>query len=358
MEQKVRKGEELNEQNLKAFLYKNELISSENNDLNVVQFATGFSNLTYLLEIENNAFVLRRPPVGAIKRGHDMGREFKVLTGLNKGFDKAPKAHVYCADETVIGASFYIMQKMEGIILSAGEAQKRQIAAQEFPIIADRWLSTLVELHELDYAALGLADLGKPEGYVERQVENWAKQYQKAATEDISVAEKVMQWLNEKQPKTYEHRLIHNDFKYDNVVFKDETWNEIAAVLDWEMCTLGDPLMDFGTSLAYWTMATDHPSIVQGFPSPTSMLGNPSRSDLVELYTQKSGREVDNLVFYYAFGLFKNAVIVQQIYYRYHHGLTTDPRFANLNKATYLFLTMAWQAIQSNSIDNFSSSNN
>ena len=351
MAQKVRKGEELNEQPLKDFLHKNGLIEDSTSELNVSQFSTGFSNLTYLLEIENKELVLRRPPVGAIKRGHDMGREFKVLTGLNKEFSKAPIAYVYTEEADIIGASFYIMEKVDGIILSMNEALKRQISPSEFPIIADSWLDTFVELHDLDYEAVGLGDLGRPEGYVERQVRNWGKQYLKAATDDIPAAEAVMKWLYQKQPTEYSHSLIHNDYKYDNVVFKDETWTEVRAVLDWEMCTLGDPLMDLGMSTAYWSMMEDGPMVTKGLPSPTTMPGNPTRTEMVEMYAQKSGRSINNLVFYYAFGLFKLAVIVQQIYYRYHKGMTSDERFKDLNKATQLFCTMAWQAIQKNRIE-------
>ena len=349
--QKVRKGEELNEQPLKAFLHQNQLISDVKSELNVEQFSTGFSNLTYLLQIENKELVLRRPPKGAIKHGHDMGREFKVLSGLNNGFAKAPKAYAFTDDSEIIGAPFYIMEKMEGIILSAREAKKRAIPAAEFPTIAGSWLDTFVELHQLDFEKVGLGDLGKPEGYVERQIRNWSKQYLKAATEEIPEAEKVMNWLAKNQPTRYDYSLIHNDFKYDNVVFADDSWQKINAVLDWEMCTLGDPLMDLGTSMAYWAMSTDHPMILAGLPSPTAMEGNPGRMELVELYGEKSGRSISNLVFYYAYGLFKIAVIVQQIYYRYDKGLTTNPKFAELNQATRLFCTMAWQAIQKNRIE-------
>ena len=352
MPQNTRPGEELNEAPLKAFLQQEGLITDPDADLQVSQFQTGFSNLTYLLQIDHREFVLRRPPFGAIKRGHDMGREYKVLSGLNRGFAKAPQAYTYTDNLEIIGAPFYLMEKVEGIILTAREAQKRQIPAADFPIIADSWLDTLVELHRLDYRAIGLEDLGRPEGYVERQVRNWSKQYLKAATEEIPVADKVMHWLDAQQPREYEHRFIHNDYKYDNVVFKDDQWQEVRAVLDWEMCTLGDPLMDLGTSLAYWSMASDHEMILQGWPSPTAIAGNPGRNELVERYSQKSGRPVSHLVFYYAFGLFKIAVIVQQIYYRYHQGLTKDPRFANLNQATKLFTTMAWQAIQKQRIEN------
>jgi aminoglycoside phosphotransferase (APT) family kinase protein len=351
MPQNVRKGEELNEQNLKAFLQKNDLINEVKSELEVSQFSTGFSNLTYRLQIENKDLVLRRPPAGAIKRGHDMGREFKVLSGLNKAFSKVPKAYVYTEDTDIIGASFYVMEKVDGVILDTKEAYKRKVSATEFPIIANSWMDTFVELHQVDYQSIGLSDLGRPEGYVERQVRNWGKQYLKAATEDIPAALSVMKWLDEHQPTTYDHRLIHNDYKYDNVVFKDDTWQEVRAVLDWEMSTLGDPLMDLGTSLAYWSMSTDSPMITKGFPSPTAMEGNPGRNELVELYAQKSGRSIDNLVFYYAFGLFKIAVIVQQIFYRFDKGLTTDPRFKDLNKATQLFTAMAWQAIQKGRIE-------
>lgn len=351
MKRNVRKGEELKEQELKQFMLDQGLINSEDSALTVHQFSNGFSNLTYQLDIEDKTYVLRRPPAGAIKRGHDMGREFKVLSGLNNGFSKAPLAHAFSEDPAIIGVPFYIMEKVEGIILSAREAKKRAVSAESFQRIADRWMDTFVELHALDYKALGLEDLGRPEGYVERQVLNWGKQYLKAATHEIPAALKVMEWLEANQPKTYHHSLIHNDYKYDNVVFADENWQSVKAILDWEMCTLGDPLMDLGTSIAYWSTASDHEMIINGWPSPTTMPGNPGRTDLVEMYAQKSGRPVNHLVFYYAYGLFKIAVIVQQIYYRYHKGLTSDERFAHLDKATQLFSMMAWQSIQKNRIE-------
>ena len=349
--QNVRKGEELNEKELKAFLQKEELINDNTSDWKVTQFTHGYSNLTYLIEIENKEYVLRRPPFGAIKRGHDMGREFKVQSGIQKAFPKVSHMYAYTEDETILGCPFYIMEKVDGIILNVKEAKKRNVSADEFKTIANAWLDTFVALHNVDYKEASLEDLGKPEGYVERQVSNWGKQYLKAATDDVPAAEKVMKWMQEHQPKTYAHSLVHNDFKYDNVVFKDDSWTEVNAVLDWEMATLGDPMMDLGTSLGYWTMASDHPFVQQGIPSPTIMEGNPGRSEIVELYAQKSGRQIDHLVFYYVFGLFKIAVIAQQIYYRYSKGLTTDPRFAQLNKAAELLCNLSLQAIQKNKID-------
>ncbi len=356
--QQVRKGEELPEDKLKLFLQKNELITSLQSELFVKQFTHGYSNLTYLLSIEEKEYVLRKPPVGAIKRGHDMSREYKVQSGVQKGFSKVPKMFAYTDDAAVLGSEFYIMEKVDGIILNYKEAHKRNIQPDQYKTIANSWLDTFAELHQLDYKSVGLSDLGKPDGYVERQVTNWGKQYLKAANDDVPAADMVMKWMQEHQPKKYQHCLIHNDYKYDNVVFKPalsdvegDSWQEISAVLDWEMATLGDPLMDLGTSLGYWTVATDHDFVKQGIPSPTIFEGNPIRSEIVEMYAQKSGRDVNNIVFYYVFGLFKIAVIAQQIYFRYSKGLTTDPRFANLNKASELCCNLAMKAIKTKSID-------
>ena len=349
--QEVRKGEELPAVKLKQFLQENHLIGSIESELFVKQFTHGYSNLTYLLSIENKEYVLRKPPIGAIKRGHDMSREFKVQSAVKKEFSKVPKMFAYTDDAAVLGSEFYIMEKVEGIILNFKEAKKRDISANDYKTIANAWLDTFTELHQLDYDAIGLTNLGKPEGYVERQVTNWGKQYLKAATKDVPSAEKVMQWMQENQPKNYQHCLIHNDYKYDNVVFKDNSWKEITAVLDWEMATLGDPLMDLGTSLGYWTLASDHDFVKQGIPSPTIFEGNPMRSEIVASYAKKSGRDIHNMVFYYVFGLFKIAVIAQQIYYRYSKGLTSDPRFANLDKAAELCCNLALKSIKTNSID-------
>jgi aminoglycoside phosphotransferase (APT) family kinase protein len=349
--QKVRKGEELNEVLLKKYLQENNLISSEDSNLWVDQFTHGFSNLTYLLKIENKEYVLRKPPKGGVKRGHDMQREFKVQSDLAKAFSKLPKMYAFTNDDAILGSPFYVMEKVEGIILNFKEAEKREILSSAYKTIASSWLDTLVELHTIDYNAIGLSDLGRPNGYVERQVSNWGKQYVKAKTDEYPEAELVLKWIEEQQPKQYDHCLIHNDYKYDNVVFKDDSWQEINAVLDWEMATLGDPLMDLGTSLAYWTVATDPDFVKQGIPSPTVFDGNPIRSEIAQMYANTSGRNVDNLVFYYVFGLFKIAVIAQQIYYRYKKGWTTDLRFAHLNKAAELCCKLALKAIQTKKID-------
>ncbi len=348
----VSKEEELQLDNLKQFLYEHNLIKDVKSNIKTRRFSGGFSNLTYLLLIENKEYVLRRPPFGAVKRGHDMSREYKVLSNLYTEFKKIPKAYAFTKDNSIIGASFYIMEKANGIILNYSEAKKRNISPSDFNTISNTWLDTFVELHQVDYKTAGLSDLGKPEGYVDRQIANWAKQYEKAKTDAIPQSELVIKWLQKNLPKETSSSLIHNDFKYDNVMFKDDSWTNINTVLDWEMCTLGDPLMDLGTSLSYWITENDMDALKKGLPSPTVFKGNPNRLEIVEQYSKKSGRLINNLVFYYVYGLFKLSVIVQQIYYRYHKGYTTDRRFEHLNKHTQLLFTIAWQSIQKNKIDN------
>ena len=348
--QKVRKGEELKEDTLKEFLFQNKIIKNKESELTVVQFPGGFSNLTYAIKIEGNEYVLRRPPFGAIKRGHDMGREYKVLSKLNPVFPKAPKTYIYTENREILGAPFYIMEKVEGKIIRPQNVKELNISENDFKIIAEAWLDTFVEFHNIDYVAAGLAGLGRPAGYVERQVTNWGKQYLKAKTDEIPNVDDLMKWLAENQPKEYAHTLIHNDYKYDNIVFDKNDWSKVVAILDWEMCTLGDPLMDLGMSLAYWFTKDDPEFLTKGLPMTTAEPGNPGRMEVVERYEKKSGQKINHLVFYYAFGLFKLSVIVQQIYFRYHQGYTQDKRFAKLNLATMAFATNAWQAVQKNRI--------
>ena len=336
---------------IKNYLLELGLIDGNSQSLEVYQYPGGYSNLTYRLTIGDKVFVLRRPPAGAIKRGHDMYREFRVLSRLYPHFNKVPKVFAYQEDEDMIGAPFYLMEEVKGIILHQPVAKKMGIEQEGFQQIAKECLQTFVELHALDYKAAGLGELGRPEGYVERQVLNWGKQYLKAATDNIPEAEKVMKWMEEHQPLEYSSSLIHNDYKYNNVVFEDESWQKISAILDWEMCTLGDPLMDLGTSLGYWITANDPAPLQYAAQSPTILPGNPDRMELVEMYAQKSGHPIRHLTFYYVYGVFKIAVIVQQIYYRYQAGYTADKRFANLNQFTQILCQTAWRAVQRDKID-------
>ena len=352
MLQEVRKGEELDKIKISKFFFDNNLISTKNIEPNIQQYSNGYSNLTYLINFEESNFVLRCPPKGAVKKGHDMSREYNVLSKLNTSFNKVPKTYIYNDDLSILNCPFYVMEMIDGIILTGKEVNKRNIKADDFGKISKVWLETFVELHSLDYKSIGLENLGRPNGYIDRQIEIWSKQYNIAKTTEIESANKVIKWLFENKPSLQNTSIIHNDYKYDNVVFKDENWNKINSILDWEMCTIGDPLMDLGTSIAYWTMSNDHPLILNGLKSPTIFEGNPSRSKIVELYCKKTNTKIDDFVFYYVYGLFKIAVIVQQIFFRFKKGLSSDQKFSKLDKYAKVLSDTAWQSIQKMQIEN------
>jgi len=344
----IRKGEELDVASLATYL--REHIAGLGGDLEIKQFPGGASNLTYLLKVGEKEMVMRRPPFGAkIKSAHDMGREHKVLSALSKGYKKAPTPLAYCEDESIIGAPFYVMERVKGVIIRHNMGQELQ--ASLVGEICDSLIDTLVELHQLDFEEVGLGDLGRPLGYIGRQVAGWSKRYLKAKTEDQPEIEFVGRWLDDNQPKESGASLIHNDFKHDNVILDADDLTKVKAILDWEMCTLGDPLMDFGTTLSYW-MNPDDPEIFRSsFANPSLLPGNPTREELVHLYSLKSGREVAKPVFLYAFGLWKTGVVLQQIYYRYTNGHTQDKRFSNFNVIVKGFGTMASRAIELGRLD-------
>lgn len=340
----IRKGEEFQLDSLTSYL-KNQFPEIEG-ALTVKQFPSGFSNLTYQVQWGENDWVLRRPPFGAnVKSGHDMSREYKILSALYGSEVKVPQPILFCEDTEVIGAEFYIMERVKGVILRGYMKQEQLPEKDTMAGIAQSWVNTFAALHNFPIEGTPLAGFGKPEGYVARQVEGWAKRYQKAKTDEIDAMEKVAAWLVENQPKEVAGTLIHNDYKYDNVVLNPTNLTEITAVLDWEMATLGDPLMDLGTSLGYWLEAADPEPLRQLSLSPTISVGNPTREQVVAMYEKASGKTVDNVVFYYAFGLFKIAVIVQQIYYRYKKGYTQDPRFKGLIHGVKGCSMLAMQAI-------------
>lgn len=346
----VRKGEALNEVALANYLKK--VFEKQTGELTVKQFPSGFSNLTYLIQFNHIDYVLRRPPFGAnIKSGHDMGREYKILSALEGNYDKAPKPVLFCEDLSILEAPFYLMERVEGTILRASTPQDQMPSPAQFATLSSQLVDTLVELHQLDYKKIGLTDLGNPEGYAERQVLGWGKRYHKAKTHDHKAMEETAIWLTNNLPKKSKASLVHNDFKYDNLVLTNDDQLNVKAVLDWEMTTLGDPLMDLGTTLGYWIHHTDPDFIAQNQLNLTTQMGNPTRGELVEMYAKKTGNPVDDIVFYFVFGVFKIAVIVQQIYYRYSLGHTQDPRFKNLDKIVELYGLVAQQAIQKKKID-------
>lgn len=293
------------------------------------QFRRGYSNLTYLLTVGDRELVLRRAPPGVeIASAHDMGREHRILSGLSRVWDKAPAPVALCQDPAVIGSSFYLMERVQGVILRAKLPRGLTLDPETAGRVAGALAVTLAEIHAVDLDAAGLAGLGRPEGYVGRQVAGWARRYAAARTDDIPPMERVGAWLAANQPGEVGAVLVHNDLKHDNAVLDPDDLGRVRAVLDWEMATVGDPLMDLGTTLSYWVQADDDPVMRSARFGPTDLPGVPTRRELAARYAEASGRDLPDLRFYFAFGLYKLAVIAQQLYARHVKGLTTDPRMA------------------------------
>jgi aminoglycoside phosphotransferase (APT) family kinase protein len=323
----IRKGEELDLSILTDYL--TDHLDGFSGLVEVSQFPSGFSNLTYLVKDGTQEYVLRRPPFGAnIKGGHDMSREFRVLSALKPVYSKVPKPVLFCEDQSVMGADFYMMERVKGVILRSAPPKDLDLNPALMRSISEACIDNLAELHTMDLKAAGLSDFGKPDGYTQRQVEGWIGRYYKAETDQLESMNQVADWLQKNIPEQKYVSFIHNDYKYDNLVLNPEKLDEIIAVLDWEMSTVGNPLMDLGTSLAYWAQADDSEAL-KPF-SLTWLPGNYTRNELVERYAEKTGFDLKDQVFYYVFGAFKIGVIIQQIYARYKKGLTQDPRFANL----------------------------
>ncbi|MFN0245484.1 MAG: phosphotransferase family protein [Kofleriaceae bacterium] len=343
----IRTGEELDLAALTAFVEKER---GAHGALTVEQFPGGHSNLTYLVHHGDREYVLRRPPFGAkIKSAHDMGREVAVLSKLAPVYDRAPRIIANEPTGDVLGAPFYLMERRRGVILR--KELPPPLAADHASIrrICELLVDALVDLHAVDYTAAGLGDFGKPAGYIERQVTGWTERYIKSQTDDIPAITEVATWLATHRPTDGAPALIHNDFKFDNVIF-DAGLTRITGVLDWEMTTIGDPLMDLGTSLSYWSEATDSPAVLKLPFGPTVSPGMMTRAEITQRYLERSGRHADNLVFYYAYGLFKTAVVAQQIYYRFAKGMTKDARFGAFIFAVRLLGEQATAAIAKNSI--------
>ena len=327
----VRPGEELPVTSLEAYLA--QCLPGASGPLTVEQFPHGHSNLTYLLRRGDQEFVLRRPPFGnQVKTAHDMGREFRVLSRLSGVYPPAPRPYVYCDDTGVLGAPFYVMERRRGVVLRRADNPGLTLDPPTARRLSEALIDNLALLHALDYKAAGLADLGKPGGYVTRQVNGWITRYANARTDSLPEMDRIAGWLTDHKPTESGAALVHNDYKYDNVVLDPEDLTRVVAVLDWEMATVGDPLMDLGTTLGYWVEPGDPESVRAGAFGPTASPGSLTRQELVARYGDKSGRDVSGMLFYYCFGVYKIAAIVQQIYARYARGHTRDARFARLNE--------------------------
>ncbi|PSL07381.1 phosphotransferase family protein [Cecembia rubra] len=316
----------------------------------ITQFKGGYSNLTYLITSPDGEFVLRRPPLGLkISKAHDMVREFRVLQALQKaGYEKIPKPILCCEDEGVIGVPFFLMEKVNGLILRNKIPEGMNLSSDFFAKLSKNTVDGLLALHQLELKDSGLLELGKPDGYVTRQVFGWSDRYFNAKTDEIKEMEAVSDWLKGNIPDSQQIAFIHNDYKYDNLILDGPINPKIKAVLDWEMATVGDPLMDLGTSLAYWAEEGD-PEILKMF-NLAYPLGNFSREKVIDYYSQNSNLNLSNMLFYYVFGVFKVGVIAQQIYKRFTLGFAQDPRFSGLIHVVQACGKTAFKSIKTHKI--------
>jgi len=296
----------------------------------VLQFTTGASNLTYLLHYPGRELVLRRPPSGdKPKAGHSMWREYRIIQAL-AGHYPVPQALFYASEqESVIGAEFYVMDRVDGVCLGRSMPSAWQPAATDNRRFCEDFWTRLVQLHQLDINALGLQDFGHPQGYIERQIKGWNERYEKALTDDAEAFADVRAWLDSNRPaKENAHCIVHGDYRMDNIIVDAAAPHAIRAVLDWEISALGDPLMDLGAALVYWIEADDPPQLKVLKKQPSDAAGMLTRREVIANYAAGSGRDIDDFTFYYVYGIFRLAVIAQQIYYRYYHGQTSNQTFA------------------------------
>jgi aminoglycoside phosphotransferase (APT) family kinase protein len=293
------------------------------------QFPGGHANLTYLVHYPTASYVLRRGPHGDVAAGaHDMGREYRVLSALYRQFPLAPRAYVYCEDKSVIGAAFFVMERRHGIVV------RREIPAAfgggkepaQTRKLSECLIDTLADFHAVDPHAAGLDGLGKPEGYLQRQVKGWSDRWERAKTKALTSADEVVRWLAERMPPSPRPTLVHNDWRLDNMAVAADDPGRCVAVYDWDMCTVGDPFTDVGTLLSSWYEPGEPYDFLS--PMPSREPGFLTRAEAIERYGRRGGRDVSAMPYYYVFGLFKMAVIVQQLYFRWKQGQTQDARMA------------------------------
>ncbi|ADV66872.1 phosphotransferase family protein [Deinococcus maricopensis] len=346
----VRAGEELDLAALRAYLHGK--VPGDVSALEAEQFPGGFSNLTYLLRLGTAEYVLRRAPLGPVAaKAHDMAREYHLLGRVAPVFPAAPTPVLLCEDAAVIGATFYLMERRRGVIIRTKMPREYADVPHAARKASETLVDTLADLHAVDIHATGLSALGKPEGFNARQVEGWAGRWRRARTDDtpgteVLGDEAVIAWLTAHTPAESAHTLVHNDYKLDNLMLDAHDPARVVALLDWEMTTVGDPLVDLGLTLCYWTQ--------RGFPDgfrtpigePGAAMGFLTRAQFLDRYAQRSGRDLGNIVWYEVLGVFKLAVIVQQIYARYHAGQTNDPRFAHLGRQAQALIREAQRQLE------------
>jgi aminoglycoside phosphotransferase (APT) family kinase protein len=342
----VREGEDFDLAATERYM-REHIESLSEDELEVRQFPSGASNLTYLVKIGDWEGVLRRPPLGPVPpKAHDMGRESKLLTKLHEAFPLAPKPYFLCEDESVIGAPFYVMERRKGVIVDDSFPEGVEPTEELRRGMSRMVVDTLVELHAVDWQKAGLGDLGRPEGFLERQVKGWIGRYDKAKTEEIEEVAPLSEWIQRSIPESPPATIVHNDYKLNNLLLNPEDLTEVRAVLDWEMTTIGDPLFDLAVSLSYWVEAGDSQELKEVLPTVADTPGFMTRKEFIDYYAQKSGRDLSDMHWYLVFGYFKLAVILQQIYARWHNGQTKDERFANFNDRVKNVIVHAYELAQ------------
>ncbi len=323
----MRPDEQLDMRRLGDYLAGN--LPGSDQTLAVRQFGGGAANLTYLLDYGAQQYVLRRPPLGPVAASaHDMGREYRVLSVLHQAYPYAPRAFLFCDDLSVIGAPFFVMERRQGVVVRRTMPEAYAAMPNAARRMSEALVDALAAFHAVDYDALGLGGLGKPTGFIDRQIEGWYRRWHAAKTADLPDMDAVYAWLKANQPANTRVSLVHNDYKLDNVMLAAGDPGRVVAVFDWDMCTLGDQLADLGALLTYWTEPSDPPYLQATAMMPLGEPGFLSRAELVARYAAKSGRAVEAIDFYHALGLFRLTVIVAQIYIRYARGQTQDSRFA------------------------------
>ena len=313
----------------------------------IAQYPGGASNLTYCLHYPERDLILRRPPFGHIaKSAHDVLREARIMAALKPTYPFVPDILALGEDHGIIGCDFYVMERLVGIIPRQDLPPGLDLSPEQTRTLCRNVLDKLIELHAVDVTSGGLSRIGKGVGYVRRQVEGWSGRWTQALTDDVDPIPDVVAWVNRVMP-AHELKicLIHNDYRFDNVVLSAEDPLQVIGVLDWEMATLGDPLMDLGGSLAYWVQADDEPAVLAGRRQPTNAPGMMTRAEVIAYYAEKTGLSVETFDFYEVFGLFRLAVIIQQIYKRFSLGQTTNPRFARYGENVNLIGRRCREAI-------------
>ncbi|KPH78438.1 MULTISPECIES: phosphotransferase family protein [Bacillaceae] len=313
-----------------------------NGEMKMKQFTEGYSNLTYMIKIGNWEAVLRRPPFGYTPpKAHDMEREYRILDKINPVFPLAPKPFIYCEDPEIMDKHFYIMEKRNGVVIDDDIPVQFEKTEETGRNVSEAVIKALVDMQSIDIEKSNLRDIGKPEGYLTRQVYGWMKRHKNSKTDDIEGSiEKIEKWLVDHIPTNEEATIVHNDFKLNNMMFDRNDSSKVVGVFDWELATVGDPLTDLGSTLAYWI----DEDVDVGITAVTSNVGFYNRREFLERYVQLSGRDVTDINFYLTFGFYKLAGILQQLYYRWKIGEVKDERFSTLNKGITNLLELAEDA--------------